>query len=247
MKITTPHWLPPKEFYEFAYHKFLTNSNLDFMGWQACDTWSYPDRDILRFSHLIGNQLELIESKKVLDVGCHLGYVSLFCLHNQSRYVTGTEPRYQKIEIAKEICSAAGYDNFNFLSTNINDDIGMKKLYDTHDTVILSGILYHITDHFRVLKIIADSSVSSIIIESEDTCPELGTMPMISWKLESSAVQENAFHDNQADVPVGAPNRYWFHFILKFLGFHIQYSKTFEFVTPTGRLTKRFVISATKI
>jgi 2-polyprenyl-3-methyl-5-hydroxy-6-metoxy-1,4-benzoquinol methylase len=241
-----PVWLPDKKYYEYSYHKFF-NPEVEYDFWTPWDQWNYPTRDLLRFDHIIGQQLEHIQDKRVLDIACHLGYLSLFCLHNGASYVTGTNIRDRELSIAREVVGLAGYKNVEFKNSNIYNIEEFDKLCNSHDTVLLSGILYHINNHYQILKTIADSSAQTIIIESMlNDSINIGDNPIINWKFEDVAVSTLGFEDNQQKTFVGVPNHKWIEKALLQLGFNIIYNEIFEFTVANGTLSRRCVIVGQK-
>jgi SAM-dependent methyltransferase len=238
-------WLPDKRFYEYAYHKHF-NPDVMYQNWSPWDQWEYPDRDVLRFEHIIKNQDRYIRGKHVLDIGCHLGYISLFCLHNGAKSVTGTNIRSQELDIAREICQYAGYTDFDFIHSDIYDLCQLKQLCNRHDTAILSGIMYHVNNHYSILTAISESSISNIIIESLilDDEPDI---PNIRWIHENSLSRTNGLFKNKTQAFVGIPNYQWFEQALMSLDFKIVYNQLIEYTKPNGNKTRRCIISATRI
>jgi 2-polyprenyl-3-methyl-5-hydroxy-6-metoxy-1,4-benzoquinol methylase len=240
-------WLPDKKYYEYSYHKFF-NPEVEFDSWQPWDQWQYPDRDLTRFDHIIGQQLDHIRGKRVLDVACHLGYLTLFCLHNQASYVTGTNIRETELAIAREINSLAGYTNFEFLNSNIYNIDEFKNLCNLHDTVIVSGLLYHINNHYQILKTIADSTAQTLILESTlDNSIDLGGNSIINWVHENTDDPTNGFEDDQSITFVGVPNHKWIEKALVQVGFKIIYNKIYEYTRTSGTLSRRCVVVGQKV
>jgi 2-polyprenyl-3-methyl-5-hydroxy-6-metoxy-1,4-benzoquinol methylase len=242
-----PSWLPNKKYYEYAYHKFF-NPEISYIDWTPWDEWTYPDRDLLRFDHIIGKQIAHIQNKRVLDVACHLGYLSLFCLHNRAAYVTGTNIRDRELSIATEVAQLAGYNNYEFVNSNIYNLDEFYKLCNTHDTVLLSGILYHINNHYQLLKTIADSSAQTLILESSiENAIDIAEYPIVNWKLENTDISTSGFEDNQSTTFVGIPNHKWIEQTLKQLAFKITYNEIIEYSNPMGRRVKRCILIGQKI
>lgn len=241
-----PSWLPDKKYYEYSYHKFF-NPAVTYESWTPCDQWNYPERDILRFDHIVGQQINYIQNKRVLDVACHLGYLSLFCLHNGASYVTGTNVRNTELAVANEVATLAGYTNFEFLNSSIYNSEEFYKLCNQHDTILFSGILYHINNHCQIFKTVADSSAQTLIIESMLTDSiDIGSTPIINWKFEDTTISTLGFEDNQQKTFVGIPNHRWIEESMLHFGFNIVYNKIFDFTKPDGKLTRRCVVVGTK-
>jgi SAM-dependent methyltransferase len=240
------HWLPDKKFYEYAYHKYFT-PEVEYNTWEPWSEWDYPERDIMRFEQIIKNQTEYIQNKRVLDIGCHLGYISLFCLHNRATSVTGTNVRERELSISREICELAGYSNFDFIHSDIYNINEFKNLCNQNDTVIISGVMYHINHHYSVLQTLADSSAKYVIIESQlDGVDNDTDIPYMRWQYEDALDSGNGLHRNNLKSFVGTPNRRWFEDALADLNFKILYNSTIDYITPSGRPTKRCIITATK-
>lgn len=241
-----PSWLPDKKYYEYSYHKF-SNPEIAYDSWTPWAQWNYPERDLLRFDHIIKQQIDHIQDKRVLDVACHLGYLSLFCLHNKASYVTGTNVRNIELNIANEITELAGYTNFKFLNSNIYNVEEFSNLCNQHDTILLSGILYHVNNHCQIFKTIADSSAQTLILESMLTDSiDIGSAPIINWKFEDVSNSTSGFEENQQKTFVGIPNHKWIEVAMVQFGFDIIYNKIFEFTKPNGKLTRRCVVVGTK-
>lgn len=241
-----PTWLPDKRYYEYAYHKFF-NPKVTYNTWNSWDEWHYPEKDLIRFKHIIGDQLDHIQNKRVLDVACHLGYLSLFCLHNNASYVTGTNVRDRELEIADEVGKIAGYNNLEFINSNIYHTEEFLKLCNSHDTILLSGIIYHINNHYQVLKTIADSSAQTVIIETDlHKAINLGSNPIINWIVEETGLWSEGFEENQTTTFVGVPNRQWIEQSLLQLNFTILYNKKFEFIDNNRISRDRCVIVGQK-
>ena len=239
-------WLPDKKYYEYAYHKFF-NPEVEYANWQPWDEWDYPERDVLRFGQIIKNQQQYIQGKRVLDVACHLGYITLFCLYNNASFVTGTNVRDRELSIADEICKLAGYTDFSFVNSDIYNSTELTNLCNNHDTIILSGIMYHLNNHYTVLQSIADSTVKNIIIESQlDHNNADVAIPYIRWYHEDSQISVNGIFRDKSKSFVGVPNQKWFEEALVDLGFNIVYNETIEFIKDSGKPTKRCIITATR-
>lgn len=235
-------WLPDKRYYEYAYHKFF-NPEISYDQWQPWDEWTYPDRDILRFTHIIKNQLAHIQDKKVLDVACHLGYLSLFCLHNGAKFVTATNIRQRELDIAKEVIGYTNFQNYDFILSDLNDHQSFENLCQDHDTVIFSGIIYHLRNHYQQLELIYNSPVRTLIIEGwqpdkDDCC--------VYWHHEDAEDATNAYAPDKHKVFVGVPTQSWVQSALIDIGWSIVYNQRISYVKPNNQTTNRYIITAQK-
>lgn len=235
-------FLPDKKYYEYAYHK-LFNGDVTYENWRPWDEWDYPSSDVERFGYIIGDNLAIINGHRVLDVACHIGYLSLFSLHNQATFVTGTNVRDRELSISKEICRLAGYENFDFVHCDLYDRQAMRALYESHETAIVSGILYHINNHYEFLADIAKSSIKNVIIESEviDT-PD----SVVKWKFQNSDDPTHGYYEGESQVYVGVPSRKFLVDVLTHNGLSIHKLVEYEMLSSTNRLHRRVVITCVR-
>lgn len=241
-------WLPNKKYYEYAYHKFF-NPSVKYEEWQPWDQWDYPDRDIERFGAIIKDNKKFISNKTILDIGCHLGYLSLFCLHNNAKHVIGTNVRDNELEIANEICHNAGYTSYEFKYQDLYNLKELKNLCDTVDTVILSGVLYHVHNHYDLLECIFSSSAENVIIETNLSPLEMGENakhPCIFWNFEESSEPTAGWYKNKEKIFTGCPNSRWIKDIFNHFGIDIEYFNKIEYTNDKEKLRKRLIITGTK-
>ena len=235
--------LPDKKYYEFIYHKFF-NPTVSYTEWKPWDQWDYPEKDLIRFKHIIVDNIDYIKDLKVLDVACHLGYLSLFCLHTGSKYVTGTNVREREIDLSQELCTIAGYNNFKFINLNLYDFVSMTTQLNQHDTVLLSGILYHVNNHYQLLEYITNSNIKNIIIESEVT--DNNDQAIVNWVHENSEHRVNGFYNDLEELYVGIPSLKFLTELLRYFKWDIKSSVSFPFSSSTNRLHQRAVVVATR-
>lgn len=240
------NFLPDPSLTLYAYHK-LKNPLLTWEDFDKSNR-SYNDDDILRFKHIIENNKKYITNKNVLEIGCHLGYLSLYCLHNGAKFVKGTNVRTKELEISREICNIGGYKNYEFIHSNLYNLAELKELCDWADTILLSGVLYHIHNHIQLIQTIASSSSKNIIVESA-IINDSNKMPALFWRLEDSSVSSQGMELDEKNkmIPVGIPNRSFLERMLDINGYKINYNKQFDLVPQDeGRVRITVVLSGEK-
>jgi hypothetical protein len=244
--------LPDKKYYEYIYHKFF-NPHVKYEKWSPWDEWDYPEGDLLRFDRIIVQNAEYIKGQKVFDVACHLGYLSLFCLFNGAVKVTGSNIREKELELSKELCTVAGYlpSQFNFVNLNLYDYDGMLAQMDQHDTLLLSGILYHINNHYQFFELASKSKIKNIIIETEVTGDK--DLSLVKWAYEESEHSVNGYYNNLTKIYVGVPSLTFILEMLQYFNWDIKSAIEFPFTNPTtkprtgtNKLHQRAVIVATR-
>jgi len=213
-------FLPNIKYYEYAYHKWFSDNPVEWDSWKpASPEWDYPDQDVTRFSKIIGENVDIIKGKRVVDFACHLGYIGLFCLHNQAQFVTGTNVRQNCLNIADEICFRAGYNNYSFVNSNIYDYAKTTELCNNADTAILAGIFYHLHDHYGVIESITRSTVKNIIIETTNIETD---KPVVEWRVIKES-DVSGFSGVSVDLHYeGKPSDKWIEDIMHFFKWNLQ-------------------------
>jgi len=240
----TLRYLPSKKLYEYAFHK-LHNKDVSFKTWRSNKDWKLSETDVTRFYHTIVKQLEHIKDKKILDIACNLGYLTLFCLHNGAKYVTGIDVRDYELSIAKEICSFPKYNNFSFANHSVYDENKIKELCDNVDTVLFSGIIYHVNNHMNILKKIYESTAKTLIIESKTHTHE-PEIPSLRYFFEDSSDSLNGVDNNRQLTFVGMPNQKWLSCALEYIGYNITYNEKIHVANHMGIEYTRVIIVGQK-
>lgn len=235
-QISTDHYkkiidrLPDKNFYEYAYHKFF-NPAAEFNSWKPWDIWNYPVQDALRFEHIFLNNIQHFRNKTVVDLGCHLGYMSMIAAHIGATSVTGTNVRPRELEISREVCQHANLKNVKFDQSDVNDLAKLTNLCNSHQTVLFSGLIYHLSNPFAVLEAIAMCSVECIIIDNIelDSIKNLDK-PLIIYRTDNVNNSVDGYKRDATEILVGVPNQHWIDFILENIGWTKEYDKSYSMI-----------------
>jgi SAM-dependent methyltransferase len=239
------NFLPILNYHDFAWSRFTDQCN-------SSDEWKlnechYSKSDLVRYQHVIGNQLDLIKGKRILDIGCSTGVFSLFCLHNGASHVIGIDVRNKELEVAKEVCTFAGYDNFDFRFLNIYELDELKKVCDTVDTILMSGVFYHVNHHVPLIETISSSSAKNLIIESQIWL-ENPSIPSLFWRLEHTGDTHHGMEkDNQIKtIVVGVPNRNFVEKMIMYGEYKVIYNEQFDYLKDDGLMRHTCVLAGTK-
>ncbi len=227
--------LSEKKYYEFMYHAYFNErfDQLDdfYNKWNPSNEWTYPVDDLVRFNKIIIENQKHIKGKSILDLGSHLGYLSLFCLNLGCLYVRGIEPRTVKNNIARFVCSKAGYENFSFDGASTHDDDFMGN--NNVDTVIMSALIYHISDHDRVLEKISDSSASCLVIENrEDMEIAFDSEPLLRPKLGQD--NNGSWSRDGQHIAQCTPNQPWLNKKMFSLGWQLETNNYYRVLSHTS-------------
>jgi len=213
--------LPDKRHYEFIFHKYYSkNTELTFDKFQDWTTWSYPIEDLIRFKQVILDNQEFITGKKIVDLACFTGYYSLFCLHLGASFVTATDVRQDSVALANELLTSANYTNSSTRCVDLHSYNDVIDVCSNQDTVLLTGVLYHIHDHIQVLESITKTQPTTIIIDTVIPKRILNINdPLISWRVETTDESIMGYYNHQSSVIVGAPNSAWLDLTMSFFSY----------------------------
>lgn len=235
--------LPKKETYEFMNHAFFEKRSLSLeelrkfkSTWNSWAAWDYPIHDLIRFNKIIIDNLHHIKQKTILDFPSSIGNLSYILLDNNAKYVKLRDVYKFKLDIA----SAAIESNYSNFDTDITDVYDLKKVtkdLETVDTILFSGMAYHIRNHAEILQCFSKSSAKTLIVESclSDTVEKFKEFPFVYYYFEPSAEsnhsKQNAsnnslFFDN---ILVGEPSPKYLDDILFYFGWnkesYVEYKK----------------------
>ena len=112
-----------------------------------------------RHIKVVGNFLEFnrikpdsIKGKKIIELGCWTGGVSML-LNAMGAKVVLVEEVKKYVNFLNYFKQAFNLKNFTVVHSSLYELAKEKKLYDGFDYVLLSGVLYHITDPVLALRI----------------------------------------------------------------------------------------------
>jgi len=236
--------LPDKKYYEFAYYMLFQNKfeNIEeeWKKWTPWENWHYPTIDLNRFNIIILQNINKLQNQNVLDIGCNLGYLSLFSLHVGAKHVTGIDVRENKLKIANVICQKAQFTNHQFIKSDINNADSLSKHCENVDTILFSGLLYHISNHYEILRNLSKSKARNIIIENSETPKFVNDhTPNIDWIQESVHDTMNGWAESNENVLVGRPNQSWINIAMAELGWRLCKVNYFTMFRTTGKPSVR--------
>lgn len=119
-------------------------------------------RDKLR--EVIFREVPNAKELTALDFASHQGYFSIE-LSRHFRRVTGLELRRESVVQAKEITSLLGISNIEYQQCNLLDMKPDQALLA--DFVLLYGLLYHLEEPIRVLRLAAQLTRQHILVETQ--------------------------------------------------------------------------------
>lgn len=167
--------------------------------------------------------LNVIKNKKIIDLACNVGHLSIFACENNCSEVLGVDFRIENLQIAKAIQNDYNISKklLNYIQCNLHDTDQIANLCRDKDTVFLCGIMYHVRNHHDILKAACQHTVKDVVIETgENSTIENAVAPLIWWKYETTlTLVDGADEFHTGKTLVGYPNRAWFDLVLNELGF----------------------------
>jgi 2-polyprenyl-3-methyl-5-hydroxy-6-metoxy-1,4-benzoquinol methylase len=165
---------------------------------------------------------DVVHDKKIIDIGCNFGYWSMFAYNNHCANVLGVDVRPENISIATLMQQqlAIPDTHMNFVQGDIHQHAQTAQLCADRDTVFLLGVMYHVHDHYDILKSLSQPGVNSLVIMTREADQVIDSdMPLIWWKHEPAFELVAGFHEDRDTVLVGYPNTVWFDLVMAELGF----------------------------
>lgn len=218
-------YMPSKEFWHLVSYlekskELDIKKSLFIWDKEKQNNRPHPIREIFRFKKIILDNKEFIENKTILELGCHVGFLSQCCLSIGAKKIIGTNVRKKQIKIAKTLAKRYKLGESDYMISDIHEYKEVFKLCELSDVVLLAGILHHVDDHNEILNQITCSKAKTIIIEfgeHDETTQQ--TEPKIIDEEEEIQQSMLGWHKNVSKrYMVGVPNYAWVEKIMNDLG-----------------------------
>jgi predicted RNA methylase len=193
----------PQRFFE-TYSRFIDTS----------ETGPWLERLNARHQVLVHANADLLRGARVLDLASHDGRFSFAALEAGAAHVVGIELDHRLRDKALENFAHYGVspDRYEFVLGDIFDRIPTVEPFDV---VFNFGILYHITDHMRLLSEIAAREPRAMIVDTHVS------------RLEGAVVEiRNAMGESPAPLGSyieGHPTRAALESMLSYFGWTFEY------------------------
>ena len=148
-------------------------------------TETYAGDEALRFH---ADRLRMLDSalnesfpdslsrKTALDLACHQGFYSLHLAKRGLRRVLGVDVRREHVESANLIKSVHDLDQLEFRRGDVNESA--PEDFEPADVVLLFGLIYHLEDPIRILRLARRWTRGVCLIETQIAAPLQKT---ITW------------------------------------------------------------------
>jgi len=177
-------------------------------------------QNLIRIKRNILDNSNVIKNQRVLEFGCFFGDFSYASISCGATHVVCTDVRNETLNIAKLRAQLRNVptDVISFEIADLHNYENNFRLSKNADTVIISGVMYHVHDHYAILESIANARPKYIVIETveNDKIKDIPD-PVIVYDFELSFASCWGWYNNQEMVPVGTPNSAWFDFAMQSL------------------------------
>lgn len=132
---------------------------------------SYVGSDVsvlnMRCKVLLGENVQAIQNKHILDLGSHDGRMSFACLQLGAKHVTGIEGRQNNVDAANQnlIKCGCNKENFRFIKGDAIDGVKTFKPGEI-DTVLCLNFFYHTSRQLELIRNLRALSPKYLIIET---------------------------------------------------------------------------------
>lgn len=212
--------LPAADYFQYISHLYHSKELVPWTAYQPDPTWDYPRYDKARFEKILAANRELFQEQRVLDLGCHTGFM-LYVAHTLgAQSITGVNARSYPIQTAEYFFQQLGIP-VALHCNNIEDFSFISNLLDQTDTVILASILEHLRNPEYLLSLLSKSNVKNLVIESTIATDD-NILPRLSYRIEKTAWDFASF-DNGAEKSLACvPNRRFLETVLYHYGWKIS-------------------------
>jgi len=205
--------LPDSKFYQYISHLFHANTLVAWNDYKPDAAWDYPDHDRERFTRILLNNHRFIAGQRILDLGCHTGFLLYGAHHIGAAKLSGINIRGHALDVGKYFFNQLNVD-VDFYNDDIENFALLQNLCDQHDTVIMASVLEHLKNHEHILSIISKSQVKHIIFEGT-LVQDDNLHPRVYYRIEDTA-WDFASDNRQPRSIAGIPNRRFLETMLYF-------------------------------
>ena len=92
--------------------------------------------------------------KKVLEVGCGTGQLSIYFSIGSNNHIVGFDPTLDSLRLAKNFASKNEISNIDFVNADIFDDVLVDNYFDF---IWCNGVLHHTKDPYKAFQIVSKS------------------------------------------------------------------------------------------
>ncbi|MFL6135193.1 MAG: class I SAM-dependent methyltransferase [Nocardioidaceae bacterium] len=190
--------------------------------YETSETTALPSRLNLRNEAIFGENRDIIDGARVLDIASHDGRWAFAALKQGARSVVGIEGRPELVEFANESLAQYGIESnrYRFIAADIFAELAEQRI--EVDVVLCLGFMYHTLRWNELMTRIRQCKPKYLII---DTAVTDGHRARVQLKVEDVGEQRNAIVDeftHGTAVVSGKPTVRALRTIVEAYGFELE-------------------------
>lgn len=190
--------------------------------YETSQTYAYPSRLNLRHEAIFGENRDIFEGRRVLDIASHDGRWSFASLEAGAASVVGIEGRPELVDAANETFARYNVspERYRFIADDIYHALAQESW--EFDVVLCLGFLYHTLRYNELMARIRRCSPTYLIIDTEIAGDE---RPVVHLRVEDVVPQRNAVADEFSysdSVLTGKPSVKGLETIVGAYGFRLE-------------------------
>ena len=160
--------------------------------YETSQTFAYPSRLNLRHEAIIGENRDLFEGRRVLDIASHDGRWSFAALQAGAASVVGIEGRPELVAAANETFAryAVSPERYRFVADDVFHALNAERWQ--FDVVLCLGFLYHTLRYNELMSRIRRCDPTYLVIDTEVAADDRA---LVQLRVEHVAPQRNAVAD----------------------------------------------------
>jgi hypothetical protein len=175
--------------------------------YETSQTTPQPSRLNLRYEAIIGENQDILQGARVLDIASHDGRWSFAALKAGATHVVGIEAKQELTDNAARTFDRYGVEPaaYEFVCGDIFEVMASRSV--EVDVVLCLGFLYHTLRYNELLSLIRQSNPKHVIVDTSVIARGKG--PLIQLRAEDASKERNAVPDrySYADTVLGGkPN-----------------------------------------
>lgn len=189
---------------------------------ETSETSSHPGRLNLRHQAMFGDNLDVFDGARVLDIASHDGRWSFAALRAGAASVVGIEGRPELVANANETFEHYGVDpsRYRFVAGDVFH--ALAEEHGEFDVVLCLGFLYHTLRYNELFALIRRLNPRHLII---DTQVAQGEHSVIRLRVEHAVLQSNSIADDfshEGRVLTGRPTLKGLEVMVDAYGFELE-------------------------
>lgn len=213
--------LPPADHYQYFSHLFHAEKMIPYDQYQPMSDWDYPSLDRTRFERLFLTDISYIKDCRILDLGCHTGYLSYIAKTLGATSIYGVNARQHPLDVANFAYAQLMQSNYIFEQGNIEDLEFLEKICKDKDTLIFTQVLEHLRNPYAIIETISNSDIKNLIFESLIFSDE--GEPGIKYYLQTTESPFAVYEGGRKNAIGSCPNLAWLEMILYFFNWRIEF------------------------